>query len=156
MRERLRGLALGLAIIAMLLGTCPVGAADSPDDNRHVVLRFYDVFNSSDMSGLGDVVASDVVHHNLAPELPQGLDGFRQQLVAYHTAFPDIEVTVVDTIAGGDRVAVRSFITGTQKGAFNGVPPSGRAVAFEVMDIYRIANSRIAEVWEVADLLTLM
>lgn len=156
MMGRLRALALGLAIVSTLLGTCPARAADSLDDNKDVVLRFYDLFNAGDASGLSAVVDNGVVHHDLPPGLPPGFDGFTQQFTGLHAAFPDIEATVVDTIAEGNRVAVRVFITGTQKGTFYGIPPSGNPVAFEMMDIYRLAGGKIAEVWEVGDLLTLM
>jgi steroid delta-isomerase-like uncharacterized protein len=156
MMGRLRALTVGLAVLTLLCGRCPAGAADSTGANKDIILQFYDLFNAGDGNGLAGLVVADVVHHNLPPGLPPGLDGVRQEIVAYHAAFPDVEVTVVDTAAEGDRVAARVFVTGTQKGAFSGVPVSNRAVAFETMAIYRLAGGKIAEIWEVGDVLTAM
>jgi steroid delta-isomerase-like uncharacterized protein len=153
---RLRALTVGFAVLTLLCGRCSVGAAGNADANKDVVQHFYDLFNANDGNSLADVVAAGVVHHDLPAGLPSGFDGVKQEMSGFHSAFPDVEVTVVDTVAEADRVAARVFVTGTQRGAFSGVPASGRAVAFEMMALYRLAGGKIAEIWEVGDLLTAM
>jgi len=71
-------------------------------------------------------------------------------------AFPDINVTIDDIIAEGDRVVVRMHTSGTQKGEFRGIPPTGKTAVITEMSIYRISEGKIAEAWVVSDWLGLM
>ena len=58
---------------------------------------------------------------------------------------------------GGDRVAARLTMTGTQAGMLMGVPPSNRYFEFGVMSIYRFDDDgRVAERWNVADFLSML
>ncbi len=53
-------------------------------------------------------------------------------------------------------LALRKRITGTNSQFYPGVPGTGAAVAFETIDVYRIANGRIGEAWTGQDLFTLL
>jgi predicted ester cyclase len=64
---------------------------------------------------------------------------------------PDLRITVEDIIAGGDRAAVRSIVTGTPAGPYLGVDPAGRPMRFEAIDIWRIEDGLVAEGWHVED-----
>jgi steroid delta-isomerase-like uncharacterized protein len=66
-------------------------------------------------------------------------------------AFPDIQITVDDEIAEGDRVVCRWTVTGTHQGEFMGIPPAGKAVTRAGVAIYRLVNGKIAENWLFAD-----
>ena len=74
----------------------------------------------------------------------------------FEAAFPRYELVADDMIAEGDKVVVRTTFRAAQNGAFMGMPPSGTAVTMPFIIIYRIANSKIAEHWMVADQLGLM
>lgn len=58
--------------------------------------------------------------------------------------------------AEGDRVITRSRWTGTHRGEFMGVPPSGAFVQFDFIDMWRIENGKLVESWVRVDLLGLM
>jgi predicted ester cyclase len=62
-------------------------------------------------------------------------------------AFPDAEATLEDLLAEGDRVAYRLTIRGTHRGAFLGVPPTGRRVTVAFFAIVRIEDGKVAEEW---------
>ena len=66
-------------------------------------------------------------------------------------AFPDLQVTVEDVIAEGDKVVARNTVTGTHQGEYLGLPPTGRSIAYNEIFIFRFANGRIAETWGVVD-----
>ncbi|OZM71288.1 hypothetical protein CFN78_21080 [Amycolatopsis antarctica] len=70
-------------------------------------------------------------------------------------AFPDLKTTVADVVATGDRVAVRTIITGTHRGAFHGIEATGRPIEVMSNDFYRVENDRIVEGWIVTDTGTL-
>jgi steroid delta-isomerase-like uncharacterized protein len=71
-------------------------------------------------------------------------------------AFPDLRVEINDLIAEGDKVVARNTVTGTHRGEFMGIPPTGRRVAYDEIFVVRFADGRIAETWGVVDLASLM
>ena len=62
-------------------------------------------------------------------------------------AFPDAQETVLDLVAEGEKVAVRSHFFGTQSGYLDPYPPSGKVLSATILEIYRIEEGRIAEAW---------
>lgn len=79
--------------------------------------------------------------------------GFMQMLVA---AFPDLQYTAEDVIAEGDKAVVRYTFTGTQKGPFQGLPPTGKRVKIEGIGIVKVKNGRMQEFWFASDMLGMM
>jgi predicted ester cyclase len=47
-----------------------------------------------------------------------------------HRAYPDLHITVEDSIAEGDRVVSRDSVTGTHRGEHMGIPPTGKSVTY--------------------------
>src|ERR1700753_1997992 len=80
-----------------------------------------------------------------------------EQLHAVLTeAFPDLRITVEDTVAGDDKVAARMPFRGTHQGPFRGIEPTGRAVEFSSIRIYRIEDGKVAQTWAEVDALGLV
>ena len=71
-------------------------------------------------------------------------------------AFPEYRIDVEEMVAEGDVVAVRGTFHGVHKGAFAGVPPTGRQVKQEAMVFYRVNDGRIAKFWLQMDSKALM
>jgi predicted ester cyclase len=67
-----------------------------------------------------------------------------------------LEVTIEDLVAEGDRVVERLSIHGTHKGMFMGAAPTGRHVTWGFINIYRIANGKVVDLWSEGDHLGLM
>ncbi len=86
----------------------------------------------------------------------------RQEEVARHwsellTAFSNVQVTIEDLIAEGDRVAARLVGSGThERGPFAGQPPSGKRLTWGSFRFYHIAERKVAETWAIQDRLGLM
>ena len=72
------------------------------------------------------------------------------------TTFPDIDVSVDDLIAEGDRVVIRWTGTGTHSGEFMGVPATGVKISVTGIAIDRIEGGKIVEHWEQFDTLGMM
>jgi steroid delta-isomerase-like uncharacterized protein len=87
---------------------------------------------------------------------PVDLAGHQQMAAMFYGAFPDLRQDVEDAVADGDRVAVRFTARGTHEGPLMGVPPSGRPVAVSGIAVMRVADGRVAEVWEVFDLMGML
>jgi steroid delta-isomerase-like uncharacterized protein len=62
-------------------------------------------------------------------------------------AFPDAHITINDIFAQGNQVVVRVVVSGTQEGAILGIPASGRFVQWDGVDVYRLSDGKISNIW---------
>jgi steroid delta-isomerase-like uncharacterized protein len=116
--------------------------------NQAVVGRFIEeVLGGGNFATLNALAAPDCVDHAAAP----GPAAVAQFLVSWRAAFPDLAITTEDLIAAGDRVAARWTLCGTHRGAFLGLPPTGRPVAVAATEFYRLAEGQIVERWAAMD-----
>ena len=121
-------------------------------DNKALVHRFIEeVFNRKNLAAIDEFLAPDQVDHTLPPNLPPTTEGSKQAIAMYLKAFPDVEITIDEMIAEGDRVVVRFTSRGTQRGAFGPLPPTGRRVTISSYLTARIANGKIVEEWGLDD-----
>jgi len=126
-------------------------------DNKRVVRRFVEEYQSAgDERSFAELLDPEVVDRSRPPGIAEGAEGVRQQFDAFRAAFPDFRATIHDQIAEGDKVVTRKVFHGTHHGELMGVPPTGRPVEIEVIDIVRVENGRIVEHWNVVDRLGLL
>ena len=123
----------------------------SSEQNKAVVRQLIeDVFNQGQMALMDDLLTADFVEHEeLPPEMPAGREGVNE-------AFPDFQATIEDIIAEGDKVVIRMTWSGTQEGAFMGIPASGKRFTMPVIDIFLMAGGKIAEHWGLTDMMGMM
>jgi len=123
----------------------------STEENKAVARRAYDAFNqglrTGNLAALDEVIAANMVDHNPAPGQGPGLEGAKQVFTQFFAAFPDLQFTVEDMIAEGDKVASRITARGTHKGDFQGIPATGKQVMQTGIDILRIAGGKVVERW---------
>jgi len=116
------------------------------EQNKELVGRYYEqVINGRDLEAVGDFFADERI-----VEMVTG-GCFR-----YFEAFPDLHVALDDVIAEGDKVFVRSTITGTHDGEYKGIPATGRHIATECAEVYRIADGQFAGYWCLTNVAGLM
>ena len=113
-------------------------------------------WNQHDLDAAAAFLAPDWAGHYAGLGDAYGPDGFKRIASAFLQAFPDLHIAVDDALADGDKVVRRVSWTATHTGTFLGVPPSGRRVNGREMIILRIADGKIAEEWNAADLLGLL
>lgn len=127
------------------------------EENKEICRRLYsEMVSEGRFDVLDELVHQDMVEHEDLPGEAEGRDGVRQVFEMMREAFPDLRAEVSQMIAEGDRVVAHTTFSGTQRGEFMGVPPSGRRVEVDVIDIFRIDRGRVAEHWGVMDQLTMM
>jgi predicted ester cyclase len=84
------------------------------------------------------------------------VDGVRRGCFSYFTAFPDLHVSLDELIAEDDAVFLRSTMTGTHDGEYKGIPPTGRHIATECAEVFRIADGNFAGYWCLTNVAGLM
>jgi steroid delta-isomerase-like uncharacterized protein len=123
---------------------------EQTERNKALVRAHYEATtNNFDPAAIDRQVAEDFFDHAAGARL--GPEGVKAHIRGLHAAFPDLHVTIEDMVAEGDRVAVRATWRGTHRGAFRGIPASGKAVEFGGMVFWRIADGKIAERWAYLD-----
>jgi steroid delta-isomerase-like uncharacterized protein len=119
----------------------------SLEKNKAIVRGFIEAYNERKLDLINDFVSPDYIDH----DKNIGREGLKQLIAMGITAFPDWLETVEDIIAEGDKVWVRLSYTGTHKGTFIGLPPTGKKISSKAVDVYRIVNGKLAEYWNVTD-----
>lgn len=123
--------------------------AENPSAQLAVIGRLYnDVWNNQDLKATEEIFTSGHQYHDPAtPGIGIGPTGYRQLVQLYSSAASNIQFTINDLAMSGDRVAVRWRAAGTHDGEFNGIAPTGNALAVLAMGIYRFEGDQIAETW---------
>ena len=125
--------------------------------NKANAQRFLDeVVNGRNLAVIDELLAPDFVDHAGPPGVPPTRDGTKAIMAMLHKAFPDLHATVDDVIAEGDKVVVRTTSTGTMKGEFAGMPPSGKSATWQQVHITRFVDGITVEHWAVIDQLSML
>jgi steroid delta-isomerase-like uncharacterized protein len=110
------------------------------------------VMNRGDLSAIDELFAAEFVGHVRLPPAPTlDREGVKALFATYRSAFSGFHTTIDQLIAEGDRIAGLLTARGTHTGSFMGIPATNREVAFRTMDIFRIAEGKIAEHWAMPD-----
>jgi steroid delta-isomerase-like uncharacterized protein len=148
-----------LLLTEALYGPNQPRARMSAEENKALARRFMDeVYNEGNVNFIDEVVASNlVVHDPTSPEgMTSGVQSAKQFVEVYRNAFPDIQMTVEDLIAEGDKVVTRWRARGTHQGELMGIPPSGNPVEVTGITIDRIEGGKVVETWANYDALGMM
>lgn len=130
----------------------------STELNKATAKRFFeDIWNKGNLALLDELALPNMVVHGVPPELPPSLEGLRQFIKMYRTAFPDLQFTLGDLIAEGDKVAVRWTVTGTHTGKLLNFPVLGKKGTVTGITVTRYdEKGKIAENWFEFDQLTML
>jgi len=114
----------------------------SLEENKATVRRFIDEWNRRNLSALDELITTDYFDPSLQV---RGLEAYKQLLTMLLKGFPDWHETIEDIIAEGDKVWVRYTATGTHKGEFRGLAPTGKKFTETGVLIWRIVKGKIAK-----------
>jgi steroid delta-isomerase-like uncharacterized protein len=122
----------------------------STEENKAAVRRVCeDVINTGNLSVVDATLAPTYVYHAPGMSDIHGPGGYKELVSTFRTAFPDIEITIEDLVAEGDRVVHRWRLSGTHRGDLMGIPPTGKKVDVTGMVISRFAGGQVVEDWEI-------
>jgi steroid delta-isomerase-like uncharacterized protein len=129
----------------------------SAEQNKALVRRFVEEAQTlHNMAAIDEYMSPNFVDHSVPPGLPPGPEGVKMQFTMYISALPDLQAIIHDQVADEDKVVTRKTLRGTHQGDLMGIPPTGRMVDIEVIDILRIQDGKITDHWNNVDRLGLM
>jgi predicted ester cyclase len=114
----------------------------STEENKTIIHRYFEALMKDKTDATVDRFVSD--------------ENLKQHIRMFEVAFPGYQLSMEDLIVEGDKIAVRSVMTGTHQGNLMGIPATGKQVTVPLMMIYRIDDGKIAEFWINADTLGLL
>ena len=128
------------------------------DQNKALIRRFTEeVWNKGDLDVVYEIFAEDYVRHDLRPgNPPPGPEGQKRIAEDLRAAFPDLHSTIELIVAEGDFVVVRWTAEGSNTGHWGSQPPTGKQVRFSGVNIFRIKDGKVVELWNYRDDLGLM
>ncbi|MFI9594535.1 nuclear transport factor 2 family protein [Nonomuraea sp. NPDC052265] len=114
------------------------------EDVRAAAQRMYAAFNTRDHAATAEIFAADFRSHPLGTTGPESVS---QAWRRFHEAFPEVQVVVEDVIVEGDTAAVRTSVHGVP-----GVPGVPGGEPSTMLEIFRVRDGRIVELWGLSSL----
>jgi steroid delta-isomerase-like uncharacterized protein len=133
------------------------GKKVASEQHKELYRRFIEeCFTGGNLDLIDEMVAADGVDHQAPPGTAPGVEGLKQFLSMFRSAFPDLRATVDQVIAEGDTIAARFTMSGTHQGEFFGIPPTGKRMEITGIDVVRFENGKMVEHWGNQDDLGMM
>jgi steroid delta-isomerase-like uncharacterized protein len=117
-------------------------------ENMATAQRFFDeAWNKGNLEVIDEICAEGFVGHDpLMGDADR--ETAKQRIAAYREAFPDLQISVEEIFAAGDRVVTRWTAQGTFQNAMMGLQPTGqKGDPIEGIGIDRMEDGKIAEAW---------
>jgi len=129
----------------------------STEMNKSVVRRYLeDVWGKGNVNLLRDLVSQDVTDHNPSPGQPCGFEGQEWAARGFLKGVSNAKMTVDQLVGQGDLVVDHWTYSATHTGEMFGMPATGRKFTITGSDWSRLENGKLAEIWHVEDMLSLM
>jgi steroid delta-isomerase-like uncharacterized protein len=126
------------------------------ETNKAFVRNFMErAFNEGDLAIVDETHAPGAIDH----QEPVGTNfgtHLKAVITMLRTAFPDLRFEIHEMLAEGDIVAFRSTMTGTHRGLFQGLPPTGKPISIAHMHFVRLQEGKTTDLWHVWDVAGLM
>ncbi len=143
---------LGMSLQFTACNDARLKLAEQAVANKATCRKTVEAMNTGDLSVLDSVMAPDYIEHTPDESVEgTGIAALKESYTIMRTAFPDVHVEVINATAEGDRVMIHQTFTGTNTGLFAGMPPTGKAVKSDAVDIFAVKDGKITEHWAVYD-----
>ena len=107
-----------------------------------------EIFNSRKIEAAQNFVTPDIVYHGVAEEV-KGLEDFKNWVAEDLSAFPDMQVTILDDFAEQNKVAIRWILKATHEKDFADMPASHKKFEIEGAEIFHFEKDKIKEAWTI-------
>lgn len=126
------------------------------DSHKTLITHYLKTWSLGDTDRLLKMLHEECVTHNLATGKLLGADFEKEACETWHAAFDGTRLRIDKLIAEADLVSAHWTLTGKHSGTFMDIPPTQKPVSLAGMEICRVLNGRIAEIWRLSDTMSLM
>lgn len=124
-------------------------------DNKKVIKQFFENYDRGDFDAC-QKLCDPSVHVHYAGMVDLDLKNYRQLGEMWRKAFPDMKTTIEEQIVEGDLVTTRMMYEATHKGDYEGIAATNKRFKIEGINIHRVHDGKITEVWAMNDSLGLL
>jgi serine phosphatase RsbU (regulator of sigma subunit) len=130
----------------------------SVEENKAIFRRYVEeIPNQGNMKVADEIFDRYIAHQPDGSTLERGPEDVKRFTGEFHSAFPDLHVSIEDQIAEGDKVVSHFTIRGTHQGEFRGMAPTGKEIALTGVTTFRFSpEGKVVETWDSYDQLSLM
>lgn len=128
----------------------------SADENKALARRIHELLDTRNMEALKEIADPMLVNHTPRPGQASGVAGVLDVVRTWFHAFPDVGQRIEEQIAEGDKVVTRYTWWGTHRGEMVGIAPTGRRVRVSGIEIHRVNEGKVTDIWRIEDSLSLM
>lgn len=121
-------------------------------NNKQLAAAFYEeIINKKNVEAIGNYLTDDFIHNGVQ----RGVEGQKQAVEMFLSAFNNLENTIELSISEGDMVCVHETWAGIHTGEFMGIKPTGKNVKWTSTAILKIREGKICLAWDENDFLSL-
>ena len=122
------------------------------EKNKEIVRRYYEeLWNPWDLEAAHRLISPEMEFLGSLGITVGGIEGFQGYMSTVRSAFPDFHNQIEDLVAEDDKVVARLTYTGTHQGEIFGLRPTGRAITYSGIAVFRISGGTIVEGWIMGD-----
>jgi steroid delta-isomerase-like uncharacterized protein len=141
---------------------CSLVHAEEPSTNgkaavntyKKDVALWYEAFSKNDPLLLDKILSENWIDIPAAPMQPPGPTGAKQILRELSMTFSDLKVSIQEVLQDGNKVVVRSELSGTQTQPFMGIPATNRKLIIQAIDVHEFKDGKIIRTWHTEDWMT--
>jgi len=123
------------------------------DKLKEVIYQDREWFNKGEYDRIDELYSEDYIEPYTGAK---GREGIKKDTINLKKAFPDLAITIEDTIVKGNVIVTRSTVTGTHRGEFMGIPPTGKTFKVMGISIDRTEGGKFVEHWGLFDIFSML
>jgi steroid delta-isomerase-like uncharacterized protein len=125
-------------------------------NQKQIINDFIDVvWHQHDFSNLEQFLHKNAVAHNPLGE-KRGIESIKNYIQSFIQGLPDLRISVIDTVAENNKVAMRWKMRGTNSGSFFNFPPTHNEITYEGITLFHLEDNKIQEYWVESDFYQLL
>ena len=119
----------------------------SEKEMTKLVERHFELYNTGNLSIVDEICAPDFVRYNDGKKNPEiGIDAYKKYIAGHRERYPDVTAKIDKVIIKADIMVCQWTWTATESGP-GSYPPTGKRITIQGVNIYKVVNSKIAEIW---------
>ncbi len=128
----------------------------SIENNKDLMKSYHDAWSNRDLDKMQHMLYKDCITHNLATGEERGVQFETEACEIWHRSFDDVQVSIQQIVAESDKVTVYWLLTSKHTGKFMEIEATDKRVSVPGMEINRIKDGKIVEIWRLSDTMSLM